>query len=85
MIDVVHKKDCCNNSKLDTSCNARLVEVAKVPVDIAARGFLAFLLMDPKGAERQQKYISNYKKMTKTQKNPITQPLYTYLRFLQQD
>lgn len=49
-------KDCCNNSKLDTtSCNARPVEVAKVPVEIAAKGFLAFLLIDPRGAERQQK------------------------------
>lgn len=51
-----------NYSKLDvTSCNARPVEVAKVPVQIAAKGFLAFLLMDPRSAERQQKLISNYK------------------------
>lgn len=55
-------KGCCNYSKLDaTSCNARPAEAAKVPVEIAAKRFLALLLMDPRGAERQQKQISDYK------------------------
>lgn len=53
---------CCNGSKLNaTSCNTRPVEVAKVPVKTEAKGFLAFLLIDSRGAERQQKQISNNK------------------------
>jgi len=31
-----------------------------VPVEMAAKGFLAFLLMDSRGAEGQQTQTSNY-------------------------
>lgn len=65
---------CCNDSKLDaTSCNTRPVEVAKVSVKTEAKGFLAFLLIDPRGAETQQEQISNYKDNRRKNKTKQTQ------------
>lgn len=47
---------CSNDSKFDApSCNVRPVEVAKVPVETAAKGLWAFLFTGLGGAERQQK------------------------------
>lgn len=51
-----HIKDRSNDSKFNApSCNVRPVEVAKVPVETAAKGLRAFLFMGLGGAERQQK------------------------------